>query len=124
MHSAARALIGVSLICAVLLHGCATASSSVVGGPRMERTTVTEIIVRYEPEAPTSSESREPWGIQCVSSAYRHNLRRGRGIGGRMRVVRIEPPVSQTVAQVIALQMSKCPYVDWAEADTVQFTIP
>lgn len=89
----------------------------------MERSEVTEIIVRYEAGAPPTTRGGEPWGSQCVSDAYRADMKIGRDIGGRMRVLRIDPPVTPTVARVMALQMSQCPYVEWAEADVLQLTL-
>ena len=85
---------------------------------------MTEVIVRYQAGAPPSTDDGDPWGSQCLTIAYRHDLRRGRDIGGRMRVVHIEPAVSPVVARAIALQMSQCPYVEWAEADVLQLVVP
>lgn len=124
MHTAIRTLVGVSITCVVFLTGCETASSSAASGPRLEKSKVTDIIVRYQTGAPPSTDNGDPWGSQCVTIAYRYDLRRGRDIGGRMRVVHIEPAVSPVVARAIALQMSQCPYVEWAEADVLQLVVP
>ena len=119
-----RTLTGLATASMMVLSGCGAASSSAVGSPRVERSEVTEIIVRYEVGAPPTTRSGEPWGSQCLSAAYRADMRIGRDIGGRMRVLRINPPVSPTVARVMALQMSQCPYVEWAEADVLRLTLP
>lgn len=110
-------------IASVLSSGCGTSPSSAAGGSDSERGAVTEIVVRYEVGAPPATVRGKPWGSQCVSTAYRAGLKIGREIGGRMRVVHIDPPVIPTIARVMALQMSQCPYVQWAEADVLELTL-
>lgn len=124
MNAATRTILASSIALSVLLTGCETASSSAVGAPRLEKSKVTEIIVRYQTGAPPLTDDGDPWGSQCVTIAYRYDLRRGRDIGGRMRVVHIEPAVSPVVARAIALQMAQCPYVEWAEAHVLQLQVP
>lgn len=85
---------------------------------------MTQLIARYELGSPTVTSTGRPWGAQCVNRMYRDNLRLGRGIGAGMRTVRIVPAVTPTVARVIALQFQQCPYIEWAEADVIRFTVP
>lgn len=86
------------------------------------RTRVSEIIVRYQAQAPTTTRKGRPWGAQCVPHAYRSSLRFGRDIGARMRVVHVQPTVSAAVGRVIARHIEDCPFVEWAEPDAVLFT--
>lgn len=111
-----------TLTCA--LTGCTTTLSSAADSQRIERSKVTQLIARYETGSPTVTTTGRPWGAQCVSSTYRDNLHQGRGLGAGMRTVQIVPPVTPTVARAIALQFQQCPYIEWAEADAVRFTIP
>jgi len=113
-----------------LLTGCTSSSSEAAGatpptdGKRLERSEVTQLIARYEVGAPPATSAGRPWGAQCVARSHRDTLANGRWIGARMRVIRIDPPVTPTVARVIALQMQQCPYIEWVEADVIRFTVP
>jgi hypothetical protein len=121
---APRFAVLVSLIVIVLISACASSTSSTPSDTSFNKARVDEIIVRYQPGAPMTAKSGGPWGTQCVSRTHRDNLTLGRGLGARMRVLRLQPPVSPPVAAAIAEQIARCRLVEWAEADAVQFTIP
>lgn len=131
MHAnSLRQAIAVLASLVLLTTGCTSSSSGAAGAAelptskRLERSEVTQVIVRYEVGAPPATSAGRPWGAQCVARNYRDSLTNGRWIGARMRVVVIDPPVTATVARVIALQMQQCPYIEWAEADVIRFTVP
>ena len=88
-----------------------------------DRVRVSEIIVRYQAEAPATTKNGLPWGAQCVPRAHRTFLRVDRDIGARMRVLRVKPAISPNLAREIAQHLDDCPFVEWAEADIVTFTI-
>ncbi len=107
----------------VLLSACSFPSSTATARSTIQLDEVTEIVVFYEAGAPPVTSAGRPWGSQCVSERYRDRLRLGRWIRIPMRLVRIQPPVPARVAEVIAQQMSQCPYIKWAEADVVRFDV-
>jgi hypothetical protein len=107
----------------VLLSACTFPSSTATARSTVQLDEVTEIVVFYEKGAPPVTSSGRPWGSQCVSERYRDRLRLGRWIRLPMRLIRIRPPVPARVAEVIALQVSQCPYIEWAEADVVRFDV-
>lgn len=118
-------LMGIVLVLATA--GCSPAASSTASTAQAElidRLEVSQIIVRYGPGAPPSTSDGAPWGVQCVSQDYKANLTRGLSIGAQMKVVMINPPVLTVVAELIALEMQQCPYIEWAEADAVRFDVP
>jgi hypothetical protein len=110
------------MLTAVALVGVAPASSA-AESTADEQARVSEIIVRYQAQAPVITKKGRPWGAQCVPRVYRSSLQFGREIGAGMRVVGVQPPVSVAVARVIARHVEDCPFVAWAEADAVLFTI-
>lgn len=115
-----------SLLVAVLLSACNPGISHAANtqlDPSLQRTEVSEVVVRYTDEAPAMTRNGRPWGSQCVSRAFRDRLVLGRDIGGGMRVVRLDPPVSANVGTGIASQIERCPHIEWAEADRVQFSV-
>lgn len=117
------ALVGV---CVLISAACVPASSSTEASARdelIDTADVTQIVVRYEQGAPPTTSEGRPWGSQCVSTAHRQKLFVDRGIGARMRVVRIQPPTSAFLARAIAAQIGQCPLIEWAEADTVTLTL-
>jgi hypothetical protein len=89
--------------------------------PIVERSEIHQIVVRYKPGAPASTPRGAPWGSQCVADSLADLLKPGRSIGGRMRVIRLRPPQQPMVAQRIARQLEKCPFIEWAEADDVVY---
>lgn len=114
-------------VCVLISAACVPASSSTdvsVRGELIDRVEVTQFVVRYQPGAPPDTFDGRPWGIQCVSTEYQADLSPGPSIGAQMKVVSIDPPVLPIVAQLIALEMQQCPYIDWAEADVVRFDVP
>jgi hypothetical protein len=110
--------IRVALVVAWLLAGCSGTAAREMD--RDERENVTEIVVRYSPDAPSLNDEGRPWGSQCVVPPFRNQLYPDRDIGGRMKVIRLEPSASALVAQDIARQIEQCPFIEWAEADTVR----
>ena len=115
------------LVLLLMATGCAPASSStasIAQGELIDRIEVSQIVVRYRPGAPPSTNDGAPWGSQCVSQNYEADLERGPSIGAQMKVVTIDPPVRPVVAELIALEMAQCPYIEWAEADAVRFDVP
>ena len=121
----ATPLLGAALT-VVLLASCNSSVSSAadsVAEASTERSEVSEIVVRYAPQAPASTAGGNAWGTQCVSRPYQHRLLAGRAIGGGMQVVLVEPPVSANVARAIAAQIERCPHIEWAEADVVQLSV-
>lgn len=118
-------LFGVGLLLATA--GCAPASSStgaVAGGAAIDRVEVSQIVVRYQPGAPPATSEGHPWGVQCVSPDNQARLSLGPSIGARLKVVTVDPPVPPVLAQLMALEMEQCPYIEWAEADVVRFDVP
>lgn len=114
------AIVAVTLV----LTACGSASPDAAASQPVERVAVYSLIARYEMGAPPTHNINEPWGTQCVSDELREGMKIGRWLGGRMRVVRLVPPVSPQVARVMAIQMSQCPYVEWVEADSIRLVIP
>jgi hypothetical protein len=110
--------VGVALVVACWLAGCSTSTAREVDTD--EEGIVSEIIVRYSPDAPGLNDEGQPWGSQCVSPSLRDQLHPDRDIGGRMKVIRIQPSASVLVAQDMARQIEQCPFIEWAEADTVR----
>lgn len=115
--------LGIMLVVASILASCSGTAAREVDAD--EQITVSdgvvdEIIVRYLPDAPGSNDDGQPWGSQCVSLPFRDRLYPDRDIGGRMKVLRIEPSASALVAQDMARQIEQCPFIEWAEADTVR----
>lgn len=90
----------------------------------IDRVEVTQIVVRYQQGAPPAASEGRPWGSQCVSPEHQALLQIGPSIGAQMKVVSIDPPLLPLTAELIALQMQQCPYVEWAEADVVRFDVP
>jgi len=115
-----------ALAASFLLSACGSdsASASASASDPTDLPVVEEIIVRYERGGPLETSRGLPWGAQCVSDDYRKQLTRDRALGARMHVVRIEPGVTPRVATRIARQMQQCPYIEWAEADVIVFTLP
>jgi len=125
-NAKARGLV-TGLVLLPMASGCAPASSStaaIAQGELIDRIEVSQIVVRYTPGAPPSTNDGSPWGSQCVSQNYAADLERGPSIGAQMKVVMIDPPVLTVVAELIALDMQQCPYIEWAEADVVRFDVP
>jgi hypothetical protein len=117
------ATIRVALVVACLLTGCSTTGAREVDTD--EQVTVSdivvdEIIVRYSPDAPSLNDEGQLWGSQCVSPVLRDQLYPDRDIGGRMKVIRVQPSASALAAQDIARQIEQCPFIEWAEASTVR----
>ena len=104
------------------ISACTTDSAGAKTVDSTQRTEVNEIIVRYEKGAPMQTLGGRPWGAQCVTGKYQERLIRDRGLGARMRVVRVEPRVRARVAEMIAMQIEQCPFIEWAEADVIRFT--
>lgn len=84
---------------------------------------VQQIIVRYEARSPVVTGTGDPWGAQCVDSEYHDRIHSGRWIGARMRVLDVHPSVSESVGQALADQLTQCPHIEWAEADTVRYSL-
>ena len=112
------------LMTAVPLAGCSATAQEMTPTPKAGQDEVVRLIIRYETGAPATVGPGLPWGVQCLSRAYRDMVKTGRKLSGGMRVIRLVPPVTPTVARTIALQMEQCPYVDWVEPDDVVLTIP
>lgn len=118
-----RSLVLLALTAVLLTSSCDSESATASTVTQTEERQVDELIVRYELDAPPGVEGGAPWGSQCVSSVYVKRLKRGRWIGSGMRVVRLNPPASPVVARRIAMQIEQCPYIEWVEADTFQFSV-
>ena len=111
----------------LFVPACSPASSSVESRAQsavIDRVEVAQIVVGYRQGAPPVTAEGRPWGSQCVSQEHDVNLRQGPAIGADMKVVLIDPPIPPLIAQLIALEMQQCPYVEWAEADVVRFDVP
>ena len=123
-HGALRSIFVTLAITILLAAACSPETTAAATAAKTERHTVNHLVVRYELGAPPVTDGGDPWGSQCVSGVYADRVKRGRWIGAGMRVIRLDPPTSPTVARVIATQMALCPYIEWAEPDDTRLVVP
>jgi hypothetical protein len=80
---------------------------------------ITQLIIRYDAGAPPVNAQGRPWGAQCVRKRDQVLLNRGRWNGAGMRLLVLKEPVNSARAHRIARELSLCPYVLWAEPNSV-----
>lgn len=119
-----RCTTAVFAVASLFLTACSPDTIAAASIAKTERNSVDHIVVRYELGAPPLTDAGTPWGSQCVSRAYVDRVKRGRWIGAGMRVIRLDPPTTPTIARVIATQFTQCPYIEWAEADDTRLVVP
>jgi hypothetical protein len=107
----------------VLLTGAGHLAAPVVHATPQDAP-VHELIIGYEVGAPLMRVNGQPWGSQCVHQKHHEFLKVGRSIGAGMATIRLIKPISVKRALTISRQLERCPYVAWAEPNSVRFDLP